>query len=82
MAVFQYFLHLRVTSHELIAEMTGPSALSKTDPPMLSKSDPGNLNLTPPTGSARDDDDESSRCQRLGRNHAESAAGGSGRIRE
>lgn len=58
------------------------SALSKTDPPMLSKSDPGNLNLTPPTGSARDDDDESSRCQRLGRNHAESAAGGSGRIRE
>jgi hypothetical protein len=31
---------------------------------------------------ARDDDDESSRCQRLGRDHAESAAGGSGRIRE
>jgi hypothetical protein len=56
-----------------------PSALSKTDPPVLSKSDPGIL--TEPRPPRLRDDDESSRCQRPGRDHARSAAGGSDRIR-
>jgi DNA-binding transcriptional MerR regulator len=55
------------------------SALSKTDPPVLSKSDPGIL--TEPRPPRLRDDDESSRCQRPGRDHARSAAGGSDRIR-
>ena len=57
----------------------GASAFSKTDPPALSKTDPGIL--TYPADS-RDDDDESSRCERPGRDHARSVAGGSGRMRE
>src|SRR5271167_279408 len=59
------------------------SALGKSDPPLLSRNDPGILTgRSGPNTAARDEDYETSRCQRPGRDRALSAAGGSGRARE
>ena len=58
------------------------SGLSRIGPPQLSRNDPGILKLRFESGGVRDEDDESSRCQRPGRDRAPVAAVGSGPGRE
>jgi hypothetical protein len=68
---------------QLLGQLLRTSALGKSDPPLLSRNDPGILTgRSGPNTAARDEDYETSRCQRPGRDRALSAAGGSGRARE